>query len=51
MKAVGQWQTKEIFHSQYTLQHSHAQGTGFRICEQEGLSGESKSDIRASYGQ
>jgi len=49
-KAVGQWQTKEIFHSQYTM-HSHALGTGFRICVQEGLSGESKSDIRARYGQ
>jgi len=50
MKAVGQWQTKDIFRSPYTL-HSHAQGTDFRTCEQEGLSGEFKSDIRARYGQ
>jgi hypothetical protein len=31
--------------------NSQAEGTGFGCCEQEGLPTESKSDIRADYGQ
>jgi hypothetical protein len=41
---------RKILHSQYTLT-SHAEGTGFRTCEQEGLPAESKSDMRAAYEQ
>jgi len=40
----------KILHTQYTL-HSHAEGTGFGNREEVGLPTESKSDIRADYGQ
>lgn len=41
---------RNILHDQYML-HNHAEGTGFGTCEQEGSPAESKSDVRAEYGQ
>lgn len=42
----GKEDARKILHTQFAL-HSHAQGTGFGISEQEGSPAQSKSDVRA----
>jgi len=46
----GRADERKILHNLYTLQ-SHAEGTDCRTHKQEGTPAESKSDMKADYGQ